>query len=105
MQHSQPSPNLDNVYRVQWRRPGCLAIPFYLAVAGATALAGYGITAAWGWSLSRWWLVPAAAAVFVALCQLHKLITRQHVPICPHCGVATNPQFQVCRACGRTKSV
>lgn len=92
------------MYRVQWRRPGCLAILLYLAVAGAAALLGYGLVGAWGWTLSPWWLVVVGGVVFVALCQLHKLITREHVPICPNCGVATNPQFPVCRACGRTKS-
>lgn len=25
------------------------------------------------------------------------------IPICPHCGVDTDPRFRICRACGRVK--
>lgn len=92
------------MYRVQWRRPGCLSVLAYLLLSTISAFAVAGVVAGMGeGQLGHWWVPLVGVAVFLALLKIHKLITRQQVPICPHCGVATNPQFPVCRACGREK--
>ena len=93
------------MYRVQWRRPGCLGLLAYLVLSVMTSLVAYGLMNAAGeWRLSPWWILAIFVGTFVGLYQLHKLATRQHIPICPHCGTATNPQFRVSRACGREKA-
>ena len=90
-------------YAVRWRRPGCIALSLYFVLAVALSFLVYWIANTGEWWLP-WWSVPIlAVASFAGLCRLHKVISRQQVPICPHCGATTDARFAVCRACGREK--
>lgn len=94
------------MYRTQWRSPGCLAGLFYLGVAVVAGFAVLTVVASNMENPGTWlfWLAGAVGlGVFSGLCWLHTRATRQQVPICPHCGVSTDPRFRICRACGRVK--
>lgn len=69
-------------------------MPFYLLLGGAAALAFLSTALAYWPSVGSWVFLVAGflgIATFVFLCWLPTRITREYVPICPHCGVATNP--------------
>lgn len=58
-----------------------------------------------------WPTVPRAAvqwtviagALYVACRAIWRWLVGRRLPVCPHCGVITNPEYGVCRACGRVK--
>lgn len=98
-----------HVYRIQYKRPGCLARLGALIIGGplvmvATAM----VLELFGFNDTHPLFATFApfigyAVGFVAFLRLWQRVMAEEIPICPHCGAASEPVFRVCRRCGRVK--
>lgn len=102
----------SNVYRSYYQRPGCLGwtIIFIMAtclayvpaavVAMALPDADDSVLVVWvGFAY-----VVSVGLVMWGLARLLRWVSTTYRAVCPHCGVNTDPQFRVCRSCGRVKT-
>ena len=85
-------------------RFGCAAI--------AAAAFAFAAVLAVATSISDEWPTVARApfewtvillTVFVLYRVLRRALSFRYTPACPHCGVATDVRYRVCRSCGRVK--
>lgn len=91
------------MYRIEYRKPGCLLWALFFVIASFVAAFPAGLLRL---ASARWGYLTFAVLVVVLMwlqARLMRRLTQRHVPICPHCGVATDPTFRVCRSCGRVK--
>lgn len=90
-------------YRTYVERPGCIAwsmlLLISLCLAGIPARLVSNAAPGWGWVA----YLAALVALLWGFAALAKASGTTHRPICPHCGVVTDPNFPVCRSCGRVK--
>lgn len=99
----QPSPSSHGPRaRRTWRTPGCAGWGLLVLVSFVVMV----LPAALIYSVTDWlWQLPVLVALgALALSRLWRRATTRVIPICPLCGVDTDPGFRVCRSCGRVKN-
>lgn len=91
------------MYRIEYRKPGCLLWAVFFVVAVFVAAFPGGLLRLAFPALGYW---PFGVLVVVLMwlqARLMRRLTQRQIAICPHCGVATDTTFRVCRSCGRVK--
>jgi hypothetical protein len=91
------------MYRMEYRKPGCLLGGIFFIVAfSLSSIPGElfrSLVPSWG----HWPYLAFIVLLIWLQAGLFQWVTRRRVPVCPHCGVATDMTFRVCRSCGRVK--
>lgn len=92
------------MYRTYYSRPGCFGWLAFSLI--ALCLAGIPKRLVANVSPTAGWVVYVVSVVLIVwgLTALLRVSTSTHRAVCPHCGVDTDPQFRVCRSCGRVKN-
>lgn len=85
-----------DTYRVEYSPPSCVGSLALIGIALAMAV----IVVPSEIAAARIVAFPVCLAV---LYWLHHRLHSHKVPICRRCGSPTNPNFSVCRACGKEK--
>lgn len=92
------------MYRIEYRKPGCLLWAVFFVVASFVAAFPAGLLRLASPDVGLWSYPVFLIVLMWAQARLLARVTQRHVPICPHCGVATDTTFRVCRSCGRVKT-
>ena len=95
------------MYRTEYRRLGCIGWVLVAVVAGSLGapllMAPFALlfgSAQVGPYAPLFWVVA-----MLLMGMAFRRITTRVVPICPHCGAATETAFRICRRCGRVKGM
>lgn len=86
------------MYMEQWRRPGCIVWAAFVFIAFNVSSVALVLPRPWGWLA-----LPLFLLMMWLQVKAMKRLTLRRVPLCPHCGVTTEPTFRICRNCGRVK--
>lgn len=104
-----PAPAPRYTEMVTWRRPSLLGWLFIAVL--AVPLSAVPLTPFY-MGLDRYMdgntffvvrLIAWVGSMWI-LARLWRRITTKRHAICPRCGVATDPRFDICRSCGRSKT-
>lgn len=82
---------------------GCLLLLLLIFLAWLLYFVG-ALTDTWATvprTVAQWTVI--AGALYVGGRAVWRWLVGRRLPVCPHCGAITNPEYRVCRACGRVK--
>lgn len=89
--------------RTYYQRPGCLGWTAFFFIALCFAGIPSWLVASSNPEAERIVYLLSVVLIMWGLSRLFRLATSTTRAVCPHCGVDTDPQFRVCRSCGRVK--
>lgn len=94
----------EKVHRTYYQRPGCLGWTAFFFMALCLAGVPSRLVAKDFPDAERVVYFLSVVLIMWVLSRLFRFATSTTRAVCPHCGVDTDPQFRVCRSCGRVKS-